>query len=150
MTRKLHLFLWCIAIGITAFVCLSFWSKRNAPLYKRFERQWSEDVEHLEASKKLPAPWFDIKELEIIGGTPESKDWLKLIQIPLKTREDGHFKMEVLVVAWEEAGKRGTLVQYNVTDLKTKNNIWELGRTFILSQPQSGNSLQTLIDDFRQ
>lgn len=150
MIRKLHLLLWCGAIGIVAFVCLNFWSQRNAPLYRHFERQWSEDVEHLESSKKLPSPWFDVKDLEVIGGTPESKDWLKHIQIPIKTHKEGHFKMEVLVVAWEEDGKRGTLVQYNVVDLKSGNNVWELGRTFILSQPKVAMTLRSLLDEFRQ
>jgi hypothetical protein len=111
MVQRIHLLLWCSAVGIAAFVCFKVWSQRNTPLYKRFESQWQEDVERLEASKKLPPPWFDLKDLEIIGGTPETKTWLKQIRIPLKTRPDGHFQMEVLIVAWEEEGKRGVLVQ---------------------------------------
>lgn len=146
MMRRLSLLLGCISIGIVAFVCLDYWSSRNAPLFKRLERQWREDVEKLEASGKLPPAWFDIKDMEIIGGTPETKEWLARIHLPpLKTRTDGHYHLEVLVVVWEEDGKRGTLVQYNLEDFKTKNNIYELGRTLILSEPPTGSPWQALL-----
>lgn len=131
----MHLLIWCVAVGIGAFACLNYYSQSRAPLYKKFERQWRDDVKLLEASQRLPKPWFNVKDLEIIGGTPETKDWLKRIDIPLQTKLDGQFHLEVLVVAWEEDGKRGALVQYNLVDIKSGNNIWELGRTFILSKP---------------
>jgi hypothetical protein len=134
MIRKLPVILWCFAFGITSFVLLDYWSQRNAPLAKRFESLWREDVEQLEASKKLPAPWNDIRDLEVFAGTSETREWLNLITVPLHSKKDGHFRLEVLLVAWEEDGKRGVLVQYDLVDLKTKNNIWELGRTLILHQ----------------
>lgn len=135
--------------GITAYVCLDFWSSRNAPLYKRFERQWAEDVDELEASGKLPAAWFDVGHLELYGGNPESKEWLQRIHVPLKTKKDGHYSLEVLVVAWEEDGKRGTLVQYDLVDLKSGNNVWELGRTFILSRPPLANPFANLLEEIK-
>jgi hypothetical protein len=149
MLQKFHLLFWCLAIGIIAYVCLDFWSMRNAPLPMRLERQWRDDVEQLEASKKLPPGWFDVKDIEVYGGSPETKDWLKQIQVPLSTKKDGHFKLDVLVVAWEEEGKRGTMVQYDLVDLKSGNNIWELGRTLILSRPRDKNPLKALIEDLR-
>jgi len=135
MARRLHLLFLCLAAGVLAYVVLDYWDARNAPLFKRFERQWREDVEDLEASKKLPAGWHDVKDLEIFGGTPETKEWLARIKVPLTTKKDGKHKLEVLVVAWEENGIRGALVQYDLVELKSKNNIWELGRTLILTRP---------------
>lgn len=134
MSQRLPHLLLGIAVGLTAYVCFDYWLSRNAPLYRRLEIQWTEDVEMLEASNKLPPGWFDVREIEIIGGTPETKEWLARIKVPLKTKSDGQNKLEVLVVAWEEEGKRGTMVRYDLVDLKTQNNIWELGRTFILNQ----------------
>jgi hypothetical protein len=150
MRGRLASLLLCVSVGIVAYVCLDFWSARNGPLYKRLERQWQDDVDNLEASHKLPGPWFDVRDLEMYGGTPESRNWIKRIHIPIKTKKDGHYKMEVLLVAWEEDGKRGALVQYNLVDLKSGNNIWELGRTYILSAPKSGNSLANLWQELRQ
>lgn len=137
MRQKLHLLIWCAAVGIAAFACLNYYSQARAPLYKKFEQQWLQDVQDLEASKRLPKPWFEVKNLEVVGGTPETKEWLSRIKVPLKINPDGGHHLDVLVVAWEEEGKRGALVQYNLVDLKTRNNIWELGRTFILSKPRA-------------
>jgi hypothetical protein len=139
-----------LAIGIVAYVCLDFWSARNAPLYKRLERQWAEDVANLEASGKLPKAWFDVRGIELIGGTPETKEYLSRIHIPFTPKKDGHFKLEILVVMWEEEGKRGTLLQYNLVDLKTQNNFWELSRTLILSRPQNKNPFKAALEEFSQ
>lgn len=137
LSRKLSLLLMCFATGILAFAALEFWSKRNAPLYKRFENQWSEDVEILELSGKLPPSWFDVSEIELFGGTPESKNWLRRIQVPLAPkRKEGKHKLEILVVAWEDSGRRGAMVQYNLVEKESKNMVFELGRTFILAEPK--------------
>lgn len=110
-------------------------SQRNEPLYKRFETQWAEDVRALEASGKLPAVWKDVKDVKIIGGTPETKSWLKRIETPALGTPEGHHHMDVLVVVWDESGKRGVLLQYNIEDGKTGNTLLELGRTLILDAP---------------
>ena len=136
MTRLRFEFLFIgAAVAAFAFVLLNAWSVRNAPLWKRLERRWAADVTLLEDSGKLPPAWFDVKSIDISGGTPETRGWLKLIHSPLKTNPTGQHRMDVLVVAWEEDGKRGALVQYNIEDLKTKNTVSEIGRTLILSVP---------------
>ena len=89
-----------------------------------------------------------IGEIEVIGGTAETRDWLGRIQIPIKPKKGGKNKLEILVVVWEEEGKRGTLVQYNLSDAKTQNNFWELGRTYILSKPKNKDPFKALIEDF--
>ena len=149
MQKRFASILLCVAFGIVAYVCLDHWSQLNAPLYKRLERQWQQDVQLLENSHKLPGQWYDVKNLEIYGGTPESKEWLQRIHVPLTTVPQGHYTLEVLLVAWEEDGKRGALVQYNLVEIQSKNNIWELGRTFILSKPGPKDSLASLWDELR-
>lgn len=146
--RRFALIISCIAVATASFILLDFWSSRNAPLYKRFERQWHEDVDALESSCKIPKEWFDIKDLEIIGGTPETKKFLRQVKIPLKTTPTGRHRLEALVVLWEEEGVRGVLVQYNLAQADTKNYIWELGRTFILSRPGDKSTLEALITEF--
>lgn len=138
LTRRISLLILCFAVGLLAFATLDYWHARNAPLPQRLERQWREDLERLEASHKLPAAWFDVGEVEVFGGTPETKDWLAKIKVPLyaKKKQGGH-KLEVLVVVWEENGKDGVLVQYNLIDLKTKNMVFELGRTLILREKRT-------------
>ncbi len=133
-SKRTYLILWAISFSILAFVILDSWSSRNGPQFKKFERQWAEDVQLLENSKKLPPAWFDVGEVELIGGNPETKSWLRKIHVPVKAnRPGGKYKLEVLVVIWEADGKRGALVQYNLVDLKSKNMIAELARTLMLT-----------------
>jgi hypothetical protein len=138
--KNIHILIWCAAAAILAIVAMDVWDQQTAPIYKRLERQWHDDIRELEDSKKLPAAWFDVGQIEIVGGTNETKDWLKHIQSPLTPKANGHYKLDVLLVGWEETGKRGAMIQYNLEDLGTKNTIWELGRTLILS-PQPNPSL---------
>jgi hypothetical protein len=143
--RRIALLIGCLALALPSYVLLDFWSGRNAPLFKRFERQWREDVELLETSSKLPKQWFDVREFEIIGGTVETKKWLAQVQAPLKSNPNGKHRMDVLVVVWEEEGVRGVTVQYNLEELATKNNISELGRTLILRRPGGRTPWRELI-----
>ena len=124
-----------LAVAALSYVLLSAWSSRNAPLWLRFERAWAADVALLESSGTLPPEWAKVRQFELIGGTPETRAWLKRVAIPLRTNPRGTYRMDVLIVAWEESGKRGALVQYNIEDLKTKNTIREIGRTLILTTP---------------
>ena len=149
MANRIPLLLFCAAIGILAYLCFDFWSVRHAPLYSKLETQWTADIQQLEASKKLPKAWFDVRDVEVYPGTLETKNWLQHIQVPLHRKTDGHYKLKVLVIAWEENGIRGTLVQYDLMDLKTKNNIWELSRTYILSLPALADPLANLREEWR-
>lgn len=148
MFRKLALLAFGVALGLIAFVLLDHYRRLRMPLVKRFERQWAADVVEMEASGKLPAAWHDIGQIKIIGGTPETRNWLDHVQAPLRPNPQGQHRMEVLVVIWEENGKRGALVQYNLEDGKTGNTIREIGRTLILSTPTSEkNPVAGLLED---
>lgn len=151
MSRKISLLAFGMAIALVAYVFLDHYSRRRLSLPRRLERQWTADVADLEASGKLPAAWREVGEIKIIGGTAETRDWLDRIHPPLTSRAGGKNRMEVLVVVWEENGKRGALVQYNIEDLKTGNTLSEIGRTLILSTPTSEkNPFVGLLEDLRQ
>lgn len=132
---RFDLFFIGVALATLAYLLLGTYSVRNAPDWKMLERRWAADVHLLEASGKLPPEWSHVKELEFIGGTPETRAWLKLMKAPLRTNPRGTFRMDVLVVAWREGARRGALIQYDIEDLKTKNMVREIGRTLILSTP---------------
>ena len=133
MSRKLSLLFLCVALGLTAYVLLDYWAFKNGHPVQKLDRLWNDDIAILEASKKLPPAWFKIKNLELYGGTDEAKAWLKRLHPNIKTQKDGTHTLEVLLLVWEEDGKKGAVIQYNLTDLKSKNMVWELGRTFILT-----------------
>lgn len=150
LSKRLHLLFWCVAVGLLSYIVLDLWSSRNAPLFRRLETQWADDVRLLETSKNLPPGWFDVKEVEIFGGTPETKAILRKIKVPVGIKKhDGEHKLEVLVVVWEEEGKRGALIQYNLVNLKSGNMIKEIGRTLILSRPRDPNPFNALLEDLQ-
>lgn len=132
MPKKIILLLFCICAGVLSYVTLDYWATNNGIPEKKFEQMWHEDVALLEESKKLPSPWYSIKQIEIYPGDSKAKAWMKNVKVPLESTSNGKFKMEILVLTWEEDGKAGAVVQYDLVDLKTQNLVWELGRTFIL------------------
>ena len=87
----------------------------------------------LKASNKLPAGWNSIKEIQLIPATDKAKLWLKSMHVPILLKSDGAYKLEVLMISWDEGQDVGAIVQYNLVELKTNNMVWELGRTFVLS-----------------
>ena len=148
--KRAALLLFCISVATLAFVVLDVWSSRNAPLFKKLESRWTEDVQLLESSRKLPKGWEDIGEIELVGGNPETKAMLRKIKVPLSIKKkDGQHKLEVLVVVWEADGKRGALTQYNLVDLKTKNMVAELARTLMLTDPEEKDPLKEFLKELK-
>lgn len=148
--KRTALLLICLSAGLLSFVMLDLWSSRNAPIFKRLEQRWTDDVELLESSNKLPKGWSDIGEVELFGGNPETKALLRKIEVPIRPKKkDGGHKLEVLVVVWEAEGKRGVLTQYNLIDLKTKNMVAELSRTIMLSDPDAKDPIKEFFKDLK-
>jgi hypothetical protein len=133
MIRKISLLFWCSALALSAYVLLDYWAFRNSHPVQKLDRLWAEDIKLLETSNKLPKGWFKLKNIELYGGTDEAKAWLKRLNVPIKTTKDGTHSLEILLLVFDEDGKKGAAIQYDMVDIKTKNLVWELGRTFILS-----------------
>lgn len=146
--KRFYLLLWGISIAILAYGLLEHWDRRNAADPVKFERLWEEDVHDLESSGKLPKPWFDVREIELVGGNPEGKRWLRQIHVPISIKKpEGDHKLEILVVPWREDGQRGVMIQYNLVNIKSQNMIFELGRTLILSQPHDKDPVKAFLQD---
>lgn len=116
---------------------LAFVLSKEAPLPKKLEYLWAQDLKLLEQSKAMPEAWSKVRDLEIHGGTDIAKLWLKEMTIPLEVRPKGQYTLEILLVDWVESGKTGAMIQYNLVDQKTGNMVWELGRTLILKDDSS-------------
>ena len=139
MAKRIVLILFCICAGLISYVALDFWASKNGKPDLKFAQLWQEDVELLESSQKLPKAWYSVKEIEVYPGDAQAKVWMKSIHPPIKKNPNGQFKMEILVLTWEEAGKVGSVIQYDLVDLKTQNLVWELGRTLILKSSASSH-----------
>ena len=71
------------------------------------------------------------------AATDKAKDWQKSLHIPIATVPNGKYRLELLLISWEEGETEGAIIQYNLVNLETMNMEWELGRTFILKGTRS-------------
>lgn len=130
--------LFCVAsLALFGYLGVRFWRFQTMSPVQRLQILWAQDIQKMEASGKMPAAWHSIQEIELYGGTKESKEWLKQLKIPIPLHRDGTHRLEILLVAWDEGPKKGAMIQYDLVNIKTKNTEWELGRTFILRDKSS-------------
>lgn len=96
---------------------------------KKIENLWQQDMELLIKSGKLPSQWRSISEVQVEALNDESRQILKEIRVPIVTKPEGDFKLEVTVDSWTDSSKTALVIQYHLLDKKTNNLVWELGRT---------------------
>ncbi|MGE4133829.1 MAG: hypothetical protein AB7F86_19480 [Bdellovibrionales bacterium] len=126
-------------MGVFSFVLLDHWCYKTAPDHQKFEKMWSEDIQILQQDPKVKALWPKIRDVQIKWGFGDAEAWQNKIKVPLKSNPRGSYDLDLLIIAWEENGVRGVLVQYDFVDGKTKNLITEISRTLILSNEHSKN-----------
>lgn len=139
MAKRISLLFLCVAFGVSAYILLDRWQYEKMTPIKKMQRLWEEDVQAMQESHQLPAQWNSIREIELTPGDDVSKEWLKNLQVPVVVKKDGAFRLQVMLVPWEENGKQGALMQYDLVDLNSlnSNTVWETSRTFILSDNES-------------
>jgi hypothetical protein len=139
MIQRLSFFLFCVAIGVCAFVILDTWRFENLKPISKLQTLWEEDVAQMADAHRFPPGWNSIREIVLTPGDDQAKRWLHDLQIPVVVHKDGEFKLQVMLVTWEDEEKTGVYLQYDMTDLKSpvENTVWEDTRTFILSDRDS-------------
>ena len=99
---------------------------------------WEQDVKKLELAEAVPPGWHSLKEITYFGGDPGAKNWIiEGLRAPHPVKKDGTHRLEVLLLSFEDEGRDGAIIQYNLVNLKNQNMEWELGRTFFLSGGES-------------
>lgn len=135
MIRRIALFLLCGAFGIGAYILLDTWSFFKSSPEKKMQRLWEEDTEALRDAKVLPPQWDSIREVRYNAHDPEAVKMIKKLEVPVRLKKDGDYRLDILFVPWSEDGKTGAFIQYDLVDLKSpnENTIWEKSRTLIIS-----------------
>lgn len=99
---------------------------------EKFMTSWKEDVNLLRKSKKLPAGWDHLRDVEIKSDNSAAIDWSANLKQQIPTDPNGTYKLGVMVIHWIEGNKYGAIIQYSLTDLKSGNTVWEISRTLHL------------------
>jgi hypothetical protein len=139
MNNKLGSLFLCLAFGLTAYVLIDFWSFERLPLIKKMQILWEEDLDTMLSEQLLPTSWNAIREIELVPGSADDKDWFKRLHVPIEIKKSGTFKLQIMLVNWEDEGKHGVYLQYDLVDLNSPihNTVWENSRTLILDDPKS-------------
>lgn len=89
-----------------------------------------QDFDSLRSTGYLPKNWNEIGSIEVHGDKYPERPWLHTVSLPLFLKPNGERHLEVQVLPWESEGRFGAVVNYELLDRKTKNTLWEFGRTF--------------------
>lgn len=121
-----------ISITLSGKILIDYLSFDSLPSHKKLMVLWEKDIANLKEAKQLPRFWNNIRSVKMIPGDSRAKKWVKKIKPPVATKKEGQFDMEILVLGWkdDEDGSHGAIIQYDVTEIRKQNLIWELGRTF--------------------
>ncbi len=133
MSAKKKLIYGLAVLIMTAFAVtradVAFWL---APPHKKFALATRTDFNLLMKNHYLPPSWSNIRTIEISSDASHVQDWLGPEAFDVKKKADGEFALKVFVSEWIDGYRYGALVQYDLINLKTKNTVWELNRTYKL------------------
>jgi len=115
--------------GLLAYKFIHFESMSKI---ERLNYLWKRDMKMLKGSKHLHPGLKQIKEVEAFGGSDEAKKWLPDLTMPWKKLEKGKYKLEVLLLEFNDNNQDHAVIQMNLVELESKNMVWELGRTYKL------------------
>ncbi|MCB0412334.1 MAG: hypothetical protein KDD22_07400 [Bdellovibrionales bacterium] len=133
--KILFLVLALSCLALATHLAFKTYQQSHMNLAQKVYFLWERDLKTLEAHHKLPNGFFHLREVKLKGATPLTHKWLKKTGSPLRLDPQGQFSLEVLMLHWMENNTLGVVIQYNLTDLKTGDMVWELGRTFTLPTP---------------
>lgn len=99
---------------------------------EKFLRSWQEDLTRLKKAGTLPASFDHIRSIEIHSDNSPAADWVDALKSRIPSDPTGTYKLSVMVIHWIDGNRYGAIIQYNLTDTKTGNAIWEISRTLHL------------------
>ena len=108
---------------------VGFWFATPA---KKFAMATRNDMKLLEKNHSLPKIWSKIKKIELSSDASHVQDWLNADAFDIPKTNNGDYTLDIFVSEWIDGYRYGALVQYDLIDIKTKNTVWELNRTYKL------------------
>lgn len=118
-----------LTIVIVYIADVTFWL---APPHKKFAFATRTDFNLLEKNHYLPKEWSSIQKVEVSSDASHVQNWLGPEAFQVQKKNQGGFALEVFVSEWIDGYRYGALVKYDLVNIKTKNTIWELNRTYKL------------------
>lgn len=92
--------------------------------YKKINFLWKKDLHNLIKKNIPPKEWYKIKSIEW-----NNKEISKNLKSPVILKKNGSYHLNIYAYLLNE-DYSALVIQYNLTNIKNKNLIWEFSRTF--------------------
>jgi hypothetical protein len=94
----------------------------------------ADDFEQLEKNGQLPKQWKEIATIEYNMHSTLASALLGSERPRLQRIKDGKYFLEVEVIDMPDEVNPGIILQTSLFDIKSKNKIYEIGRTYTMNQ----------------
>lgn len=88
------------------------------------------DLERLSRRRILPPQWSSIRSVAYNFKSDQQRQLFGEIKLPINERPNGDCTLEIEFIDVPDKQRPSLILQMSLTDFKTKNKIWELGRTY--------------------
>lgn len=92
------------------------------------------DFENLKRKKMLPAQWSSIATIEYRLNSNLAKAILGKAKPVIQRVQNGNAYLELEIIDLPDDDNPGIIVQASLFDIKTKNKIFEIGRTYTMAE----------------
>ncbi|UYL09947.1 hypothetical protein B9G69_005075 [Bdellovibrio sp. SKB1291214] len=93
----------------------------------------NDDIDNLKREGQLPQQWNSIATIEYKVRSELARTLLGSEKLTLQRVKEGAFFLEVEVLDMPDEIDPGIILQMSLKDIKTKNKIFEIGRTYLMS-----------------
>ncbi len=133
--RSFAIILITLGVMILIIFSLKLWTFENLSGVNRLQWLWQSDLEELKSKGRLPKEFDLVREVEIQVSSEKTREWSKILTAPGRINPKGSYRLEVLLVDWNDAEDgEGALIQHNLVDIQSQNMIWELNRNYVIAE----------------
>ena len=93
-----------------------------------------EDFKSLARDKKLPAAWSSIATIEYKNNSELAKALLGSAKLGIQRVKEGSSYLEIQLMDLPDETNPGVILQASLFDIKSKNKIFEIGRTYTMNE----------------
>ncbi|MEK2687751.1 hypothetical protein [Bdellovibrio sp. GT3] len=93
----------------------------------------NDDIDGLKRTNQLPKEWNSIATIEYLVRSDLARTLLGSEKLSLQRVKEGNYYLEVEVLDLPDEKDPGIILQMSLKEIKSKNKIYEIGRTYLMS-----------------
>jgi predicted negative regulator of RcsB-dependent stress response len=133
LTSMIAAILLMTVMGVAGVFGYKIYQFEQMSSVERLNHLWKQDMNLLKSTQHVHKGWNSIKQFEAFSGSEKAKKWLQSLRVPARKVEQGKYKLEVLLLEFDQDETAHAVVQMNLVELESQNMVWELARTYRLN-----------------